>query len=500
MIDDEEIGLIKAMMAREMKIADMQFYFNRQDRPVNTGRFADIRAGRYGRSAVIPAAGDQDLQSFIDDHAAGRLPIMGPKTDPLAPTTLKAMFEKSGSTIRLTTGETDRIECKESFHPRGKWLRALASLANNQGGYILFGVRDQDAEAGPLTVVGMKDDLFETTDPVVMTRRIRGTFDPTPVFQIGKVLFGRKTVGVIHVEQHPARPVVATRQDGDVAEGDIYYRYPGQSAKIKYSDLRSLLDDRDARIRAELTPMLNRLLQLGPGRAMIADLAANELTDGHRSIHIDKALAEKLTFIKEGHFVETAGAPALRLVGDLHVGDGTPAVKKGIVTRADMLADFIDDTSRADPVDYLRFAVEVSSGEWLPIRHFARVAGMDDAALIDFIDASPGRPNNKTAFRARVGNPQAAFVEAKGAPANWLRKLYEGHALHPKNAKEAGEIGRALQGLSNDVTTRADLMRAIAGECVDMVATDASSGPRTYVRRGLARLDEVLDHRRHFSA
>ncbi len=496
MISDDEIGLIKAMMARGMKAGAMQFYFNREDRQVNTGRFADIRAGRYGRSAKIAAASDQDLQTFLDDHAAGRIPSAAPRSDPLSSKTLKAMFERVGSTVRVVSGETDSVECKESFHPKGKWLRAVAALANNQGGYILFGIRDHDDATGPLTVIGMKDSQFQDTDPAVITRRIRSTFDPTPVFRLGTIPFGKKIVGVMHVEQHPARPIVATNGNGDVVEGDIYFRYPGQSARIKYSDLRALLDERDQRIRAELTPMINRLVQLGPGRAMIADLATNELSDGRRSIRIDKALAEKLTFIKEGHFVEHAGAPALRLVGEVQIGDGTPAIKKGIVTRADMLADFIDGTSRAEPVDYLRFAVEVSNGEWLPIRHFARIAGMDDDALLTFIDESSGRPTNKSRYRTRIEDPDAAFVMATGAPAKWLEALIAGQTIQPSTATEAGEIGRMLQGIGHDHDIPCDVLLTIAGECVDRIAADASGVLGSHVRRGLARLDELIDRRR----
>ncbi len=274
-----------------------------------------------------------------------------------------------------------------------------------------------------------------------LTRRIRSTFDPTPVFQVGTVTIGGKRVGVIHVEQHPGRPVMTTKQEGDVSEGDIYYRYPGQSSKIKYSDLRTLPDERDARISAELTPMLNRLVQLGPGRAMVADLAANEPTDGRRSIRIDKELAEQITFIKEGHFVERGGAPALRLVSDVHVGEGRPAIKKGIVTRAEMLADFLDDGSRADPIDYLRFAVEVATETGLPIRRFARLAGLDDVALLAFIEASAGLPRQKRRYREHALNPDAAFVNATGAPARWLDRIAAGEEIRPANL-----VGRERSG------------------------------------------------------
>lgn len=493
MIQDEEIALIKAMILRGMKIADMQFFFNRQDRPVNTGRFADIRAGRYGRSAHIAAAADATLQAFLDDHAAGRIQVEPARPDPLAKPTLKALFEKVGKgTWRIGGCESERVECKESFHLKGKWLRAVAALANNQGGYILFGVRDKDDEAGPLIVVGMKDTAFLDIDPLVLTRRIRSTFDPTPTFQVGKISFGSKIVGVIHVDQHPGRPVMALKQEGDISEGDIFYRYPGQSLRIKYSDLRTLLDERDARIRAELQPMLNRLVQLGPGRAMVADLENAELTDGRRSIRIDKELAETLTFIKEGHFVEKAGTPALRLVGDVRVGSDAPAIKKGIVTRADMLSDFIDDNSRADPIDYLRFAVEISAGEWLPIRHFARLAGMNDVQLIAFINASAGRPGIRKTFSDRIANPDAAFDPAAGKPAAWLARVIAGEDVHPSTAKEAGEIGRGLQGIDAQTAISPAVLRALAGECLDAAAGSDKSAHGSYVRRGIARLDEIL--------
>ena len=42
-ISDQEISLIKAMLARGMKNKDIQFFFNRPDRAVNSGRISTIR-------------------------------------------------------------------------------------------------------------------------------------------------------------------------------------------------------------------------------------------------------------------------------------------------------------------------------------------------------------------------------------------------------------------------------------------------------------------------
>ena len=62
-ITDEEIGLIKAMLARGMANKDIQFYFNRQDRAVNSGRITGIRDRSYGPE--VPKAGDDALAAFI---------------------------------------------------------------------------------------------------------------------------------------------------------------------------------------------------------------------------------------------------------------------------------------------------------------------------------------------------------------------------------------------------------------------------------------------------
>ncbi|MBJ7527408.1 MAG: hypothetical protein JHD10_09255 [Sphingomonadaceae bacterium] len=47
-ITDEEIGLIKAMLARGMANKAIKFYFNRQDRTVNSGRISWIKHRDYG--------------------------------------------------------------------------------------------------------------------------------------------------------------------------------------------------------------------------------------------------------------------------------------------------------------------------------------------------------------------------------------------------------------------------------------------------------------------
>jgi hypothetical protein len=65
-IQDTEIALIKAMLDRGMKNKNIQFYFNRPERPVNSGRISTIRSGTYSNSSKIAAASADEVDSFIE--------------------------------------------------------------------------------------------------------------------------------------------------------------------------------------------------------------------------------------------------------------------------------------------------------------------------------------------------------------------------------------------------------------------------------------------------
>lgn len=134
-ITDQEIALIKAMLARGMANKDIQFYFNRQDRPVNSGRITGIRKGAYGNSRSIPAASGVDLDGFLavfkSPDLSGVATPLGPKS-PLDPSIIAAFFKRDTNGVhRLIDGESDTRECKLGFGLRHShlWVKAVAALA-----------------------------------------------------------------------------------------------------------------------------------------------------------------------------------------------------------------------------------------------------------------------------------------------------------------------------------------------------------------------------------
>lgn len=164
-ITDQEIGLIKAMLARGMKNRDIQFYFNRQDRPANSGRITQIRGGSYGPE--VPQASEAELDTFLSAFRPSEIgAVVGSR--PARPQTLadraRALFEQRGRAgWFLISHESSATECKEHFclkpeHRFADPLRSIAGLANNNGGFVFFGV--SELPDGGLSVVGLRDDAF----------------------------------------------------------------------------------------------------------------------------------------------------------------------------------------------------------------------------------------------------------------------------------------------------------------------------------------------------
>lgn len=90
-ITDVEIGLIKAMLGRKMKNSDIQLYFNRPDRKVNSGRITGIGNGSYSNSKTIAAASTADLDAFLSDAASS---VSAQPDDPLSETRIRAHFSE----------------------------------------------------------------------------------------------------------------------------------------------------------------------------------------------------------------------------------------------------------------------------------------------------------------------------------------------------------------------------------------------------------------------
>lgn len=509
-ISDEEIALIKAMIARDMPNKEIQFFFNRPERSVNSGRISGIKSGGYSNSLDIPAADDQILEEFLENFKATKvtasvqvpssLAFAGKKLGPIDTETIQDMFECDGEgNWFFRHGESIRYECKENFGFKysDKWLKAIAALANNIGGYVVFGVKDKSSKGGKnstnhFTIVGMKSDEFEKVDPSDFTKKIKSVFDPTPIVtSVLHEIDGMK-VGILHVDQHPSRPVIALKGDGtQIKEGDIFFRYPGQSARIKYSDLRAILDERDKQARIEILPLMRQLLSLNPKDAMIADLAVGRLSDEKQSIIIGEELLDRINFIREGEFEEKEGSPTLRLIGDVQSINKENVIElETFVTPADLINDFFELKSPHDPKEYIRCAVEGGNGAWLPMHYYGMKAVMGRKDIAYFIGTTNAPPGRKKLYSDRVMQKNSTFAAASGTSADYLDDINSGKKLNPSSLFEASNVARAIAGLKSKPSIPLQELLILLRNCWIAIGKEKPSA-LTYVRKASARIDEL---------
>jgi hypothetical protein len=188
-LSDAEIGIVKALLRKGWRNDVIHFYFNKPDRLISPGRITQIKKDKYGAS--VEKALPEELEAFLSAWHDPEVKAP-PAPSPVDMRILRSMFIRETGTWRLAGGETDRTECKASFQLQpeerfSKALRAIAGLANNKGGYLLFGVTDATFQAD-----GLADDVFTKSDISLVNRILVGALDPVPHVTKGLIEFGGK--------------------------------------------------------------------------------------------------------------------------------------------------------------------------------------------------------------------------------------------------------------------------------------------------------------------
>ena len=496
-ITDEEIGLIKALLRRGVRNRDIQFYFNRQDRPVNSGRITGIRTGDYGPE--VRDATDAELDAFLETFAPAPVGVAieeQPKAEPtLAEKAYARFVQREDGQWYLTDGETSEQECKAQFDPRRMEpvIRAIAALSNNRGGFIFIGINDEECQ-----VVGMPNTDFQETDIVRITDRAKHLLTPTPTFSKGDIDVGGLAVGFIYVEKYPIPPVIVCRDANGLEDGTILYRYPGQSGKIKFGDLLELLRERDRAAQHTLLSNASRLSDIGTDKALIVDTDKGEIDAGAKRIVIDRGLAEKLKFIREGEFNERQGDPTLQLVGDVHSIDQEGQIVERIEGHAlspEMaLMAYLDHDAVRSPLEYVCLSALVQR-QHLPLFYFVHLAGVDLDEAIAALEATvPVYRISKRRALLRLRNQWNAFARPGGAILEVVNALQGDQVANLRNQYTDIQLVRGFQGLPDGAVPTIEQRKLLKGI---YCANAGNANVRSGTFRGAARLDELEQMQRN---
>ena len=488
-ITDEEIALIKAMLDSGMKNKDVQFYFNRPDRPVNSGRISTIKNGSYGNSDEIAPAPKEALASFLS-HAAKN---PDPAKESVKKHIDRAFFSQgpSGDWI-LLGGESEDRECKAIFDPKKLTpvVKAVAGLANNKGGRIFFGISD-----GAFRVEGVGPE-FAATDIVKIVEKVKAHLSPTPTITTKEIIeVGGRTVGYIEVAPHDDKPVIVYRDGDGLNEGEILFRYPGQTARIKFGDLRSLLEKRDRAARSEFANAIERLADVGPKNMMMLDVQNGVMDGAAKPILIDEKLLESIRFIKEGEFDEKAGSPTLKLVGNVTPVASAPTqpiekISPKAIFQDDILDEFLAQNRVYEPFQYIEAAL-AQPRQWSPVFYFARMSGQTNAEIAERLKANR-RSNSgkrKVLIDRLAGRKTAYTKAATKAIRRVATEITAGKLMEVKSMSDAVLFTQGILAVKSTTRSLPDLLASLQ-IARQVLAGDANA--LSYVFKAACRIDELF--------
>ena len=316
---------------------------------------------------------------------------------------------------RLISRENGWLEFKASFNWAGReeYARTIAAFANNKGGYLVFGVKDK-----PHQVLGIDTRKFDAVDPTDISKFFNDVFGVEIGWEAKAVEFAGKTLLLLYVFSSSRKPVIAavSGSKGHMVEGDIYYRYRGRTQRIRYPELQQLLEDQRRSEQASWLRMLRQIARVGIQNTALVDLTSGKGAGPGSTFVIDEALLPQLKFLKQGEFVETGGAPAVRLVGDatyMPTGLIRPAKKVSVakaINTPDIVSAFLQQERSDSPLEYVdRICFEASA--YLPVYYFLQIAKTSRSDAIARLNALPSTsPSRRRLIERLTGSDSSLYL------------------------------------------------------------------------------------------
>lgn len=248
----------------------------------------------------------------------------------------------------LKSRESNTVEFKESFNKNStaKYAKTMTAYANNRGGYIIFGVKDN-----PREVVGLKNNNFENLSQEQFTDAVNSLFAPAIDWECGtfvilteKEITGsggeteikviEKEIGWLYTAEAENKPIIAQKTDSGekISSGDVFYRYRARSEKIKYAEMSRLVEERAAKEREGLLKLFEAIRKSGTANLGIVNYSNGKITTPYGvDVAFDRKLVaqvlKKAKFIKEGSFDETIGIPVIKVTGNIDLAEEVPVLE-----------------------------------------------------------------------------------------------------------------------------------------------------------------------------
>lgn len=434
-ITDYEVSLIKKML--DMKIPNQKIlgYINNcrgdVEKHINNGRITDIKQGKIGKD--IPLATQDEVESFMQKYGTfhGDSEID------------KILQIKHGY---LLCEENEEIEFKETFSGfknNTRLITTIHAMANNKGGMIIFGIKEmQSGDNKKYKISGVDSEQLKkfNVDNKEISNQLNAAFGEHIEFQkIIKSIEG-KDICVLKILESKNKPIIDSG-------GKIYYRYNAQNQTIKKLDLLRMLKERDMQeLSNTFYKHIKTILKNGVENSAILNVLTGDVEGKSGNFLISEDLLPNIAFIKEGHFVEKSGAPAIVVRGNVE-----SISADGIVVTHDVLKSIDDkyiyevfflqkDINKQDAITCLETMSKFQTS-LLPMRYFAKKAEMDKDGLVQFLE-SIARDTTKKNFVNKKIERLRGDEPKKSETINEFKEKINNKNNLLKIIKKDGDIGK----------------------------------------------------------
>ena len=409
---------------------------------------------------------------------------------------------------RVISRESSSLEFKESFGWASlpKYMKTSAAYANAKGGYIVFGIANKPHRLCGLSGANLK--LFEDIDPEKMSRNFNDHFAPEVEWSIQEYELQGKVFGLLYIHEAKDKPVVCTKDAGkELKESDIYYRYRGRSERIKYPELRAILEAKRETEQRLWMQHLENIARIGVREAGIFDLHTGTVTGSGGSFLIDESLLSQLSFIKEGEFSEVKGKPALKLIGHVEplAGSLIGSAKKQIVKTkgirtADIVLSALNQDNVPEPDEYIK-QICFESTAFMPVYYFIRKSGMTLDKTVEILESVVSRSatRGKLIERLKGGNTQALAIPNGSTSAASKKRMYAEAVRDNKTITEIAvdELGYCLQAIrglaADEVKSNSKYIRELLRIWFNKHYAAAKGPLADNLRRAICWVDEALN-------
>lgn len=166
------------------------------------------------------------------------------EVNPFTKEMLEWIFEKANEEDnKVLRRESSTLDFKENFNFNSivEYGKFGASFANRKGGYLVFGIKDK-----PHLLLGMQNDQFLNLNIEKATTLFNEHFSPSLKWDSYVHELDGKKYGLLYFFEESNKPIICTKNNnhGKFSEGDIYYRYSGQSRKIRHYELNEIIQNK----------------------------------------------------------------------------------------------------------------------------------------------------------------------------------------------------------------------------------------------------------------